>query len=71
MALTQFNHEIKLQLNDEEKVKEAKPLKCDNDGCNGGRAFEIRKKMFCCPNCGNKHFKLKKSDEDYWHSKYK
>ena len=39
--------------------------KCDN--CKwGGRGFSIRDKMFCSPCCGNKYFKLKKYDDDYW-----
>ena len=32
----------------------------------GGRAFEIREKLFCSPSCGNKHFDLHLGDEDYW-----
>ena len=37
------------------------------DECNwGGRAFEIRQKLFCSPSCGNKHFNLNIDDEDYW-----
>ena len=40
--------------------------KCDN--CKwGGRGFSIRDNIFCSPACGNKFFKLKKSDDDYWH----
>ena len=40
--------------------------RCENNGCNGGRAFRIRDAMFCSPRCGNEHFNLSKDDEDYW-----
>ena len=40
--------------------------RCENNGCNGGRAFRIRDAMFCSPKCENEHFNLSKDDEDYW-----
>ena len=39
---------------------------CHADDCRGGRAFQLKDKMFCSPACGNKHFNLKKGDEDFW-----
>jgi hypothetical protein len=44
---------------------------CDNTSelCNGGRAFNIRDKMFCSPCCGNQHFNLTPSDADFWQHK--
>ena len=45
---------------------EKKKKRCDNTGCIGGRAFQIRDKLFCSPCCGNTHFNLTEGDEDYW-----
>lgn len=47
---------------------ERKKKRCDNTGCIGGRAFQIRDKLFCSPCCGNTHFNLTEGDEDYWPS---
>jgi hypothetical protein len=38
---------------------------CYFQDCHGGKAFEIRGKMFCSPKCGNFHFGLTPSDDDY------
>jgi len=39
---------------------------CCNKNCNGGRAFEIKGKLFCSPCCGNAYWGLTHDDEDYW-----
>jgi len=49
-------------------VEQKKKKLCDNTGCIGGRAFQIRDKLFCSPCCGNTHFNLTEGDEDYWPS---
>ena len=39
---------------------------CDNNECIGGRAFQIKNKMFCSPECGNQFYGLTFGDDDYW-----
>lgn len=46
--------------------KKMEDNKCFKKDCNGGKAFNIREKMFCSPRCGNIHFNLERDDEDYW-----
>ena len=55
------NH-ISTIMEDQNNIKN----RCENNGCNGGRAFRIRDAMFCSPRCGNEYFNLSKDDEDYW-----
>ena len=39
---------------------------CCNKNCNGGRAFNLKGKLFCSPCCGNAYWGLTHDDEDYW-----
>lgn len=41
-------------------------MPCDNNGCIGGRGFELKGKLFCSPQCLNEYFKLSPYDTDYW-----
>lgn len=34
--------------------------------CIGGRAFRIKDKWFCGPQCGNQYWELKRGDKHYW-----
>jgi len=59
---------IKAALAEIKKKERKLKGRCENKDCIGGRAFEIRKKLFCSPCCGNHHFGLTEGDEDYWKS---
>lgn len=48
------------------KIIDTMVCRCDNKGCNGGRAFDIKGALFCSPRCGNEYWGLKYGDEDYW-----
>jgi len=40
--------------------------KCEREDCNGGKAFQIKDKLFCSPSCGNAYYELYPWDKDYW-----
>ena len=47
-------------------TKMTETTKCETEGCIGGRAFQIKDKLFCSPRCGNVYCDLSPGDKDYW-----